>query len=634
MSLKKRLIPTMVGAALALSASTAGAVSFNGVYIFGDSLSDSGYYRPGIAALVGAQSAAALGKFTTNPGPVWSELIAQYYGGNPAPSNAGGGIYAQGGMQVTGNAPTTGPTGGRLGPGGTQRPMATQITEYLTANGGVANPNALFGVWFGANDFFSQVDGLLSGSLTVAQVQANVPGIAAAEVAQVARLQAAGARYIMAFNLPDIGATLSFSTGSSAALAPLATGISAGLNTSFFTGLRSANVKVIPVDIASLTAEVRANPAAYGFTNTTATACNLALTQGTSLFCSQAALVSANAGQTYFFADGVHPTAGVHAIFADFAKSLIDGPNAYSVMAEIPLSTRASHIRTLDEGLRQGQSGNIGKLSVFAAGDGSKYDISQNALSPKADTKNKALSVGITMRASDSVTVGAALGSTKGEARMGGIGQFDINENAVSFFGSAKSGPFYASFTGSFADVKYDNIRRSIKLGAVTRTATASSKGANSSYNLTGGYDHEFGRLSIGPFASVTLQDVTVNAFTEEGAGSANLNIAEQVRRSRVVSVGARASMAFGNWVPFARASLDRDGKKEDRFVSANPVTVNTGSYYDIPGYKPDPNWVTASVGVRGKLADRLGVSVVYTGVSGKTGVKQDGVSASVSYDF
>ena len=626
MSLKKRLIPTMVGAALALSASTAGAVSFNGVYIFGDSLSDSGFYRPGLAALVGAPTAAAIGKFTTNPGPVWSELIAQYYGGNAAPSNAGGGIYAQGGMQVTGNAPAS-----RLGPGGTQRPMATQITEYLTANGGVANPNALYGVWFGANDFFTQVDGVLAGAITPTQVGANVPGIAGAEIAQIARLQAAGARYIMAFNLPDLGATLAFA---GSPLAPLASGFSAGYNTSLFTGLRAANVKVIPVDVASLIVELRANAAAYGFTNTTGTACNLALTQGSSLFCSQAALVSANAGQTYFFADSVHPTTGAHAVFADFAKSLIDGPNAYSVMAEIPLSTRASHIRTLDEGLRQGQSGNIGKLSVFAAGDGSKYDISKNALSPQADTKNKALSVGITMRASDSVTVGAALGSTKGEAQMGGVGQFDINENAVSFFGSAKAGAFYASFTGSFADVKYDNIRRFIKIGAVTRTATASSKGANSSYSLTGGYDHEFGRLSIGPFASVTLQDVTVNAFTEDGAGSANLNIAEQMRRSRVVSVGARASMAFGNWVPFARASFDRDAKKEDRFVSANPVTVNTGTYYDIPGFKPDPNWVTASVGVRGKLADRLGLSVVYTGISGKTSIKQDGVSASVSYDF
>ena len=140
MSLKKRLIPALVGATLALGATASQAVTFNGVYIFGDSLSDAGFYRPGLAALLGAPTAAAVGKFTTNPGPVWSEIIAQYYGGNPAASNAGGGIYAQGGMQAFGNAPAS-----RLGPGGTQRPSATQVTEYLAASGGSANPNALYG---------------------------------------------------------------------------------------------------------------------------------------------------------------------------------------------------------------------------------------------------------------------------------------------------------------------------------------------------------------------------------------------------------------------------------------------------------------------------------------------------------
>lgn len=626
MSLKKRLIPTLVGATLALSATAASAVTFSGVYIFGDSLSDSGFYRPGVAALIGAAAAASGGRFTTNPGPVWSELIAQYYGGKSAPSNAGGGIYAQGGMQVVGNAPSS-----RLGPGGAQRPMATQINEYLASSGGSADPNALYGVWFGANDFFSQVDGLVGGALSLAQVQGNVPVIAGAEIAQVARLQAAGARYILAFNLPDIGSTLAF-TGSP--LAALATGFSAGYNTALFTGLKSANIKVIPVDVASLIVELRANPSAFGFTNVTGTACNLSLTQGTSLFCSPAALINSNAAQTFFFADSVHPTAAAHAIIADFVKSLIDGPNAYSVMAEVPLSSRAAHVRTLDEGLRQGQSAQIGRVSVFAAAEGSKFDISRNSFSPQADTKNKALTIGVTMRASEAVTVGVGIGSTQGDVRMGGVGQFDLEETAISVFGSAKAGHWYASFMGSAADVKYDGIQRYVKLGQLTRTATADTKGSNASANFTLGYDHEWGKLTIGPYVSVTSQIVTVNAFTEVGAGSANLNILEQSRRSRVTSGGARASMNLGNWMPFVRVSMDRDAINAPRFVSANPVSVAAGNTYDIPAYKADSTWVTASVGVRGKLADRVGLSVVYTGVSSKNNEKQDGVTASVSVDF
>lgn len=617
MSLKKRLIPVLVGATLAMGATAASAVPFSGVYIFGDSLSDAGYFRPFLSAIgLPATTVAGLGRFTTNPGPVWSELIAQYYGGNPNPSNAGGGIYAQGGARVAVDSASTPPVAA------SQRPISTQISEYLSANGGNANPNGLYAIWGGGNDV------LQAGA-------AGVSAAAPANVLQAARLQAAGARYILVFGLPDLGKTPSSIAGGAAAIGQ-GTAAAVGYNTLLFTGLKSSNVKVIPVDTFALFNDVIANASAFGFTNTTGVAClpfpPFAATPS-SQFCGPTNLAASNAASSYVFADGIHPTTATHAIVADFVKSLIDGPNAYSLMAEVPLSSRAAHIRTLDEGLRQGQSAQIGRVSAFAAAEGSKFDIGSNALSPQADTKNRAVTVGVTMRASEAVTVGAGVGNTKGEARMG-IGQFDLKENALSVFGSAKSGPWYANFMGSFADVKYDNIQRRVKLGQVTRTAAASTKGSNASANLTFGYDHQWGALTIGPFVSSTSQLVTVNAFTEDGAGSANLNILEQTRKSRVTSGGIRASMNFGNWTPFARISMDRDAINADRFVSANPVTVAAGNTYDIPAYKADSTWVTASVGVRGKLADRVGLSVVYTGVSSNSNVKQDGVTASVSYDF
>lgn len=619
MSLKKRLIPALVGATLTLGATAASALTFNGVYVFGDSLSDAGYFRPFLSAIgLPPATVATLGRFTTNPGPVWSEIIAQYYGGNPLPSNAGGGIYAQGGARVAVDSSSTPPVAA------TQRPVSTQITEYLSARGGVADPNALFAVWAGNNDIF----------------QAGAAGISAAapaEVAQIGRLQAAGARYILVFGSGDGGKAPGSILGGATAIAQ-GTAATAGYNTLLFTGLKSANIKVIPVDTFALINDVIANASAFGFTNTTGVACGPfppITTTPSSQFCAAGNLVSPNAGSTYLFADFTgHPTAATHAIVADFVKSLIDGPNAYSVMAEVPLSSRAAHIRTLDEGLRQGQSAQIGRLSVFAAAEGSKYDISSNNLGPQTDTKNRAFTVGLTARASEEVTLGVAVGRTKGEARMGNVGQFDIKENAFSVFGNARSGSWYGNFTGSFADVKYDDIRRIVKLGQVTRTATANTNGSNFSVGLTGGFDRQWGNLTVGPFAAVTVQTVTVNAFTENGAGSANLNIFEQERRSRVFSGGVRGSMNFGNWTPFARVSFDKEAVKDDRFVSANPVSVATGNTYDIPGYKADTTWVTASVGVRGKLAERVGLSVVYSGVSSKSNVKQDGITASVSFDF
>jgi outer membrane lipase/esterase len=74
----RRVLPALVLSLFAgVSAPMAGAASFSSVVVFGDSLSDAGYYRPFLAG-IGLPSAtvAALGRFTTNPGPVWSELVS------------------------------------------------------------------------------------------------------------------------------------------------------------------------------------------------------------------------------------------------------------------------------------------------------------------------------------------------------------------------------------------------------------------------------------------------------------------------------------------------------------------------------------------------------------------------------
>src|SRR5437868_12016325 len=106
MKTKKRVLPALLLSLFAATAApSASAASFSNVVVFGDSLSDAGYVRPFFQGLVSQGFPSALvpvlGRFTTNPGPVWSELVAQYYGVTPNPSNVSGGtIYAQGGARV------------------------------------------------------------------------------------------------------------------------------------------------------------------------------------------------------------------------------------------------------------------------------------------------------------------------------------------------------------------------------------------------------------------------------------------------------------------------------------------------------------------------------------------------------
>ena len=74
-------------------------------------------------------------------------------------------------------------------------------------------------------------------------------------------------------------------------------------------------VDIIPMNMFGQFNEVIANPASFGLINVTTPACIPA----SALNCTAATLVAANPGQTFAFADGVHPTPAGHQIIADYA---------------------------------------------------------------------------------------------------------------------------------------------------------------------------------------------------------------------------------------------------------------------------------------------------------------------------
>lgn len=627
--IKSKLLPTLVTAALGAIAAPAQAAQFTGVFIFGDSLSDAGYFRPALLGLgVPANVASMLGRFTTNPGPVWSEIVSQRYGVTPRASNDNAGnIFAQGGARVAVSSAST-------PPGAAQRPVSTQITEFLSRTGG-ADPGALYGVWAGANDIFQTLPAISGGTV---DPTVFIPQLAGANIQQIGRLRAAGARYILVFNLPDLGITPQF-TALGAATAGAATALAANYNTALFAGLQSNGISVIPVDTFSLLNDVRANAAAFGFTNITGVACGpfppFAPTGGNSQFCNATNLVAQGAATSYLFADGVHPTTGAHRVVADYVVSLIEGPQQYSLLAEAPLRSRESHIRTLDAGLMTGSQGEVGKWTAFAAVDGGKFDIDASGINPQLKSDQKSVSVGFTIRTSDAMTVGVALGKSENEASFGGgLGKFDTDENVISAFASIKSGGFYANAALSVADVKFENVQRNIQLGQVLRTATGNTNGSNSSGHVALGYDFNVGKLTFGPQVSITSQNITVNDITEAGAGSANLKILKQERNSTVTSAGLRASLDLGKLTPFARVTYDQEQRGSPRDIGATPLSVATGNVYTMPGYVGDERWSTATVGLRGVVGQRLGFSLAYSAVQGKSGVKQDGFAANVAFQF
>ena len=237
------MLAMALAAAAASVALPASAQTYSQTIFFGDSLTDSGSFRPALIQAVGP-SGALLGKFTTNPGLVWSEHVAGFYGTNATSANQGGTNFAVGGARTGTNS---------VSPFGAIPSLTTQINAHLAANGGRADSNALYSVWGGANDLFA------AAAVPPAQAPAIVGGAVVSQIGNVTTLSNAGARYILVPTVPDLGITPDFRRQGAAGMAA-GTQLATTYNNALFAGLASANLRVTPVDTFHLLQEIVANP--------------------------------------------------------------------------------------------------------------------------------------------------------------------------------------------------------------------------------------------------------------------------------------------------------------------------------------------------------------------------------------
>jgi phospholipase/lecithinase/hemolysin len=301
------------------------------VVSFGDSLSDLGTFQ------WGPQAAAGGGRYTTNPGTIWVEQVASAYGatitknrtagaGNPSPQVLGGYGYAQGGARVT-QLPGVGgnPSGiANVPVESTAMPVQQQVSAHLAAVGNAIPKSQLILVMAGANDIFYQI-GVFSatvgaGGPVAAAQQAALTAVttAATELGnEVKRLVASGATKIVVADVPPIVST-PFGASNSADGKALIGALTQAFNSTLAASLNGVS-GVLRIDSGAFFGDVLANPAKYGFTNTTLPACTIPTPQNpSSLYCSAATLAAANASNTYVFADGVHPTTNSHVQFGRY----------------------------------------------------------------------------------------------------------------------------------------------------------------------------------------------------------------------------------------------------------------------------------------------------------------------------
>jgi phospholipase/lecithinase/hemolysin len=188
----------------------------------------------------------------------------------------------------------------------------------------------------GANDILQQIEIEQAGG-TVSTAALTL----AAEkfVGAIGTILQHGATKVVVVNVPDIGQTPL--AGGNAATAAAISGVVSQYNAGVTQLLALAGLTndVVQVDAFSFIDNAVANYQANGFTvSNTATACNLTLMEQnaaaagetdpsafeSSLFCSPQLYTAPNADQNYMFADTIHPTTHLHALFASYVEGVIN----------------------------------------------------------------------------------------------------------------------------------------------------------------------------------------------------------------------------------------------------------------------------------------------------------------------
>ncbi len=590
------------------------AQQFSNVISFGDSLTDAGN-------LAAALTLPAGNSFTTNPDAVAAQHIAEAFGHTQTYSLAGGSNYAWGGACVH--------------PTGICDPVPhvpTQITQYLFPRGGVADGTALYTLWAGANDILVTLGaGLWTNA---AAITSGVLPIADAFTVQTARLQAAGANYIVVFNLPNLGRTPQVLAAAAAAFAAAgggtagtaaATAVVGGAslaalsyNNALNGGLATMRDGIIPINVFGLVNEIFANPAAYGFTNITDRACGSG--SGTnSVACGPAGsgllfTYALGSNETFFFADGLHPTGAAHRMLANVVVATIRAPGQVSLAGEVPLQVYADHssvinnqLFALQEAVRaEGEARGFANIQVGQQ----KYTATLNTAA--ADSNLVTLTVGADARYSAQTSLGVALSLGNGSSDNG-AGGITSNKVLASIFGRMNFGSAYLSTIAS-AGSNALNIERAIPLGPSSRTESGDTTASHLALELGAGYLFQLDKLTHGPFIGVTRQKITVAAYREDTLSSTAMRFEEFTRDSLVARMGyqVKGSNSAGTLHPYARVSYEQESEDAATRVQAGSNTMN--GQFTLSGYAPAADWVKAELGISMEISPQARAFVSYSG--------------------
>lgn len=635
--LRQKLFVPLASSLLSLACAQAIAAPspYSSFIVFGDSLNDAGQFAdPG-------GPAGATQRFTNRTGPVYldgsGEVRAanstQLLGGklgfsddqlaaSTSATRAGAGMpdgnnWAVGGYrtdQILDSITTTSTAGDRSRPG------------YLVANNFRADPNALYYLSGGGNDF-------LQGRVTsLNQASAAADRL----VDSVQTLQQAGARYIMVWLLPDIGLTPAIN---GSPLQAFTSQLSAQFNTELVRQLQTVNAEVIPLNIPVLLKEAFANPAQFGL----ATDQNLTATCFSGSGCTENArygLHSATPDPTkLIYNDSVHPTEAGQRLIADYAYSLLAAPWEITLLPEMAQGTLRAH---QDELRSQWQADwenwqGVGQWRAIVAGGGQHQDFDSQRSGASADGNGFNLNVGGSYRLNEAWRVGVLAGAYRQKLEAGGNdSDYKLNTYLGTAFAQYQQNRWWADAAATAGHLDYDNLKRKFDLGANERGEKGDTSGDVLAFSARVGYDiaqQASSSWHLSPFVSADYARVKVDGYSEDGSDSTALTFDDQKRTSRRLGLGLQGKYQITPQTQVFGEIAHEKEYEDDTQKLTMALNSLPGNRYTLEGYTPQSNLNRLNLGVSHKLTQDLALRASYN-IRKDDDFTQQGINVGVSLDF
>ncbi len=626
----KQVVLTVAMLALTAALSTpgtAGAAGFNQFISFGDSTLDAGYFRYHTTgnllydqAIAAAIAQGATGGWAGN-GVMNTTTLAQLFGLNAVPIGGGGTCYANGGATTLTNLGAALPD---------NVPTIQQIANYLSSVNGVANPNALYIIKTGDNDLAYVTNQLASNPAWLVQHPNYLSGVASGLAAEVAQLQAAGARTIVVRNSYN-SALFAGSGGDISSANAAAYARSQSLGTTEWADLAAAGVHFIPDDNDSLFRYVVKHPTLFGFTASSVLDANAPSPAPSAIF----AIVTPAQQQAYLFLNGPHLTTAGQTIEADYTYSLLIAPSEISLLAESAVQNGLARAATIQgqidlSGQHRGPCG----INAWASAGANTLNFRH---APTGFTDSSGVpfdgTVGVDYQTPSGVIVGAAFTAGYQTQNFSTGGYFDQVDEAPSLYAAYRAGPVWGSAVATFG-WSQDSIARLVPLGTFTDRNNGDTTAKDLALALRSGGDIRLGRITTGPVAGLVLQQVHVNGFTETGtSGVTALSFGSQTLDSAVSQLGWRVLVDLGNWQPFAEAKWNHELCDTNNQVTASLTSVAAPSY-TMAALPASTDWADASLGVSYKLNPQVMLRCTATAMSLATQVISYGGELGVNVSF